>query len=152
MVNAKSFSLFTLATLLLPAYGAPLTARIAQTIADSTTQWVQACEAAGGAAQCSDISVQAFSTLLAAAGPCDQQNSADQMVDLAKTLNNDPNMIKFAQIFAQQPRNTVRCLSQYRCFVTNACTAHLPSRPILPNRAEQPRVERTFPMPILGSR
>lgn len=108
MVNAKTFSLFSLAALLVPAYGVPLTARIAQTIADSTTQWVQACEAAGGAGQCSTISVAAFSTLLAAAGPCDQQNSADQMVDLAKQLNNDPDMIKFAQIFAQQPRNTVR--------------------------------------------
>jgi hypothetical protein len=29
------------------------------------------------------------------------------MVSLAKTLNNDPDMIKFAQIFAQQPRNSV---------------------------------------------
>lgn len=63
--------------------------------------------AAGGADQCSNISVTAFSTLLAAAGPCDQQNSADAMITLAKTLNNDPDMIKFAQIFAQQPRNTV---------------------------------------------
>ena len=49
----------------------------------------------------------AFSTLLAAAGPCDQQNSADAMIDLAKQLNNNADMIKFAQIFAQQPRNTV---------------------------------------------
>ena len=30
------------------------------------------------------------------------------MIDLAKQLNNDADMIKFAQIFAQQPRNTVR--------------------------------------------
>lgn len=50
----------------------------------------------------------AFTTLLAAAGPCEQQDSADAMVDLAKTLNSDADMIKFAQIFAQQPRNTVR--------------------------------------------
>lgn len=85
-----------------------LNKRIAQTISDSTTQWVQACTAAGGAEQCNPISVTAFTTLLAAAGPCDQQNSADAMVDLAKQLNNDANMIKFAQIFAQQPRNTVR--------------------------------------------
>ena len=94
------------------AYGIPLSKRIAQTIADSTTQWVAACEAAGGAGQCSTISVNAFSTLLAAAGPCDQQNAADQMVDLAKQLNNDPDMIKFSQIFAQQPRNSV-CLSPF---------------------------------------
>ena len=28
------------------------------------------------------------------------------MIDLAKTLNNDQDMIKFAQIFVQQPRNS----------------------------------------------
>ncbi|OBZ65227.1 hypothetical protein A0H81_14698 [Grifola frondosa] len=88
------------------ANGMPLTKRIDQIISDSTTQWVAACNAAGGGAQCSNISVTAFTTLLAAAGPCDQQNSADAMVDLAKTLNNNADMIKFAQIFAQQPRNS----------------------------------------------
>lgn len=66
--------------------------------------------AAGGALKCNPVSVTAFSTLLAAAGPCEQQNSADAMIDLAKQLNNDADMIKFAQIFAQQPRNTVRAL------------------------------------------
>jgi hypothetical protein len=65
-------------------------------------------DAAGGGAQCNQIAVAAFSTLLAAPGPCEQQNSADNMIDLAKTLNSDPDMIKFAQIFAQQPRNSVR--------------------------------------------
>jgi hypothetical protein len=30
------------------------------------------------------------------------------MVDLAKTLSSNADMIKFAQIFAQQPRNSVR--------------------------------------------
>ena len=63
-------------------------------------------QAAGGGQQCQPVSQTAFMTLLAAAGPCDQQNAADQMVDLAKQLNNDANMIKFAQIFAQQPRNS----------------------------------------------
>jgi len=29
------------------------------------------------------------------------------MIDLAKQLNNDAKMIQLAQIFAQQPRNTV---------------------------------------------
>ncbi|KAI0066468.1 hypothetical protein BV25DRAFT_1796298 [Artomyces pyxidatus] len=82
------------------------TKRIAQVISDSTTKWEAACDAAGGGEQCNPISVNAFSTLLAAAGPCDQQNNADQMVDLAKQLNKDADMIKFAQIFAQQPRNT----------------------------------------------
>lgn len=55
----------------------------------------------------------AFGTLLAAAGPCDQQNAADAMVDLAKTLKSDPDMIKFAQLFAQQPRNSVRPLPHH---------------------------------------
>ncbi|KIJ65151.1 hypothetical protein HYDPIDRAFT_89084 [Hydnomerulius pinastri MD-312] len=86
--------------------GAPLRKRIAQTISDSTTQWEKACDAAGGGAQCNQIAVAAFGTLLAAPGPCEQQNAADNMIDLAKTLNNDPDTIKFAQIFAQQPRNS----------------------------------------------
>ncbi|CAL1715639.1 unnamed protein product [Somion occarium] len=88
------------------AQGAPLYKRIAQTIAESTAQWEKACLAAGGGEKCNPVSVTAFSTLLAAAGPCEQQDSADAMIDLAKTLNNDPDMIKLAQIFAQQPRNT----------------------------------------------
>lgn len=88
----------------------PLNKRIAQNTPDSTKKWEAACNAAGGGLQCNPVAVNAFGTLLAAAGPCDQQNAADAMVDLAKTLNNDPNMIKFAQIFAQQPRNSVRLL------------------------------------------
>ncbi|KAH7885810.1 hypothetical protein F5I97DRAFT_1875615 [Phlebopus sp. FC_14] len=84
----------------------PFGKRIAQTISDSTKQWEQACDTAGGGSQCNQVAVASFGTLLAAAGPCDQQNAADNMIDLAKTLNTDPNMIKFAQIFAQQPRNS----------------------------------------------
>jgi metal-dependent amidase/aminoacylase/carboxypeptidase family protein len=38
--------------------------RIAQTIADSTTAWVAACQKAGGAGQCNTISQTAFTTLL----------------------------------------------------------------------------------------
>ena len=34
------------------------------------------------------------------------------MIDLAKTLNNDADMIKFTQIFVQQPRNTVRPIAK----------------------------------------
>ncbi|KAF9219768.1 hypothetical protein BS17DRAFT_788759 [Gyrodon lividus] len=95
-----------LALAAVPIQGAPLRKRIAQTISDSTTQWEKACDVAGGGAQCNQIAVAAFGTLLAAPGPCEQQNAADSMIDLAKTLNNDPDMIKFAQIFAQQPRNS----------------------------------------------
>jgi len=45
--------------------------------------------------------------LLAAPGPCEQQDAADKMIDLAKTLGNNAQMISLTQIFAQQPRNTV---------------------------------------------
>ena len=111
--------------------GAPLRhqKRIAQVIADSTAQWEQACVrlirivltldtiayissfvqlAAGGGQQCNPQSIASFSTLLAAAGDCDQQNEADNMIDLAKSLNSDATMIQLTQIFVQQPRNTVR--------------------------------------------
>jgi len=108
-------SLFVLALAAVTVNGAPLTKRIAQVIAESTAQWEKACLAAGGGQQCNPVSVAAFSTLLAAAGPCEQQDSADKMIDLAKTLNNDPNMIKLAQIFAQQPRNTPNSLSVPYC-------------------------------------
>jgi len=99
----------------LTARAAPLEKRIAQVISDSTTQWVQACTAAGGGEKCNPISVTAFSTLLAAASNCDQQNAADSMIDLAKTLNNNPKMIALAQVFAQQPRNSPNSLSVQYC-------------------------------------
>jgi len=104
--------------LALPAISAHpthLTKRIAQVIADSTQDWVQACETAGGGSQCNPISVTAFSTLLAAAGPCDQQNAADQMIDLAKSLGSNAKMIQLAQVFAQQPRNSPNSLSVPYC-------------------------------------
>ncbi|KAI0045709.1 hypothetical protein FA95DRAFT_1680305 [Auriscalpium vulgare] len=88
---------------------------IAQDISDSTKDWEAACDAAGGGEQCTPTAVSAFGTLIAAAGPCDQQDNADVMVDLAKQLNNDANMIKFAQIFAQQPRDTPDLLSVPYC-------------------------------------
>ncbi|KAH9847611.1 hypothetical protein C2E23DRAFT_787249 [Lenzites betulinus] len=114
MVQVTS-AFFFLATLAMHAQGLPLNKRIAQVIADSTAKWEQACLAAGGAEKCNPVSVTAFTTLLAAAGPCDQQNSADAMIDLAKTLNNDADMIKFSQIFAQQARNTPNSLAVPYC-------------------------------------
>ena len=99
-------TILALAALLSPVYGMPLSKRIAQTISDSTQPWVMACQAAGGADKCSTISVNAFQTLLAAAAPCDQQNAADDMIDLANSLNANADMIKFTQIFVQQPRNS----------------------------------------------
>jgi hypothetical protein len=125
-------TLFLLALLSASARSFPLQKRIAQVISDSTTQWEAACvsfqkkkkkiflkflphaisqNAAGGGQQCNPTAVAAFSTLLAGAGVCDQQNNADTMIDLAHQLNSDPNMIKFTQIFAQQPRNSVRLAS-----------------------------------------
>ncbi|KAI0782904.1 hypothetical protein C8Q75DRAFT_785857 [Abortiporus biennis] len=89
--------------------------RIAQVIADSTHDWEQACLAAGGAQQCNPISVAAFTTLLAAAGPCEQQDQADNMIDLAKQLGNDAEMIRLAQLFVQQPRNAPDSLQVPYC-------------------------------------
>jgi len=106
--------LFVLSAALM-ASAAPVQKRIAQTIADSTSLWVAACTKAGGGSQCNTISQTAFTTLLAAGGNCDQQNAADQMVDLAKTLNNDPDMIRLAQIFVQQPRNAPDSLQVPYC-------------------------------------
>ncbi|KAJ8507049.1 hypothetical protein ONZ45_g10536 [Pleurotus djamor] len=83
----------------------PIQRRIAQTIAESTAQWEQACLQAGGGTQCNPISQQAFTSLLAAGKNCDQQDAADVMIDLAKSLNSDPEMIRLSQIFVQQPRN-----------------------------------------------
>ncbi|KIM83062.1 hypothetical protein PILCRDRAFT_784254 [Piloderma croceum F 1598] len=95
--------------------GVPLTKRIAQVIADSTTKWEAACDKAGGGEKCNPVAVAAFGTLLAAPGPCEQQDAADNMIDLAKTLKNDPDMIKFAQLFAQQPRNSPNSQSVPYC-------------------------------------
>ncbi|EGN95022.1 hypothetical protein SERLA73DRAFT_187302 [Serpula lacrymans var. lacrymans S7.3] len=99
-------AIFTVALAAASVNAAPLWKRIQQTISDSTTKWEAACTAAGGGQQCNPVAVASFGTLLAAPGACAQQDAADNMIDLAKTLNNDPNMIKFAQIFAQQPRNS----------------------------------------------
>ncbi|GLB38862.1 hypothetical protein LshimejAT787_0600240 [Lyophyllum shimeji] len=108
------FFLSAFATL---ASAAPLQKRIAQTIADSTKDWEAACLKAGGAQQCNPISQQAFTSLLAAGKNCDQQDAADKMIDLAKTLNNDAEMIRLAQIFVQQPRNAPDSLQVPYCQV-----------------------------------
>lgn len=89
--------------------------RIAQIISDSTQQWVAACKQAGGGEQCGNISQTAFTALLASGKNCDQQDAADSMVTLAKTLNNDSDMIRLAQIFVQQPRNAPDSLQVPYC-------------------------------------
>lgn len=100
----------TIALALSSASAAPLKLekRINQIIVESTADWEQACLAAGGGQKCNPVSIQAFSTLLAAPGPCAQQDAADAMIDLARELNNDAEMIRLTQIFRQQPRNAVR--------------------------------------------
>lgn len=95
--------------------GPILQKRIAQTISASTADWVKACQAAGGAQQCGTVSQNAFMTLLAAGKNCDQQNAADQMIDLAKTLNNNAEMIRLTQLFVQQPRNAPDSLQVPYC-------------------------------------
>ncbi|RXW22143.1 hypothetical protein EST38_g3720 [Candolleomyces aberdarensis] len=92
----------------------PLQRRIAQSIPASTQQWEQACRAAGGGERCNPISVTAFSTLLANAGACEQQDAGDTMVDLAKELGSDE-MIRLSQIFVQQPRNTPNSIAVPYC-------------------------------------
>ncbi|KAF9481482.1 hypothetical protein BDN70DRAFT_973980 [Pholiota conissans] len=103
-------SCFLVSTLLLGiARAAPVQfdRRIDQTISDSTKDWETACIKAGGTRdKCSDVAVTAFSALQEAAGVCAQQDGADSMIDLAKQFNSDPDMIRLAQIFVQQPRNS----------------------------------------------
>ncbi|KAG5349666.1 hypothetical protein C0989_002470 [Termitomyces sp. Mn162] len=112
---------FVLSALAVMASAAPVSVqlqkRIAQTIADSTSDWEQACLTAGGGQKCNPISQVAFTSLLAAGKNCDQQDAADQMIDLAKTLNNDPEMIRLTQIFVQQPRNAPDSLQVPYCQV-----------------------------------
>ncbi|KAF8900092.1 hypothetical protein CPB85DRAFT_1439692 [Mucidula mucida] len=86
------------ALLLIPlASAAPLRMqkRIAQVISESTAKWEAACIAAGG--------------------NCDQQNAADSMIDLAKSLGGDAEMIRLAQLFVQQPRNAPDSLQVPYC-------------------------------------
>ncbi|TDL21027.1 hypothetical protein BD410DRAFT_868416, partial [Rickenella mellea] len=83
---------------------APLDKRIAQITLDGPAAWADACTSSGGGSKCGDIRQKAASTLLAAGKNCDQQDAADDMVDLSKTLKN-ANMIRLAQLFVQQPRN-----------------------------------------------
>jgi len=93
----------------------PLRKRIQQTIADSLTLWEQACNAAGGGQQCNPLKIASFDTLLAAAGPCDQQNQADKMIDLAHQLKSNAKMIQLTQIFMQQPRNSPNSVGMPYC-------------------------------------
>ncbi|EIM84694.1 uncharacterized protein STEHIDRAFT_140294 [Stereum hirsutum FP-91666 SS1] len=113
MVQISSF--FIASALATGISALPVNTFISQTISDSTTKWVAACQAAGGSDQCQTIAQTAFTTLLAAGSNCDQQNAADSMISLAKTLKNSTEMITLAQIFAQQPRNAPDSLQVPYC-------------------------------------
>ncbi|KAG8756656.1 hypothetical protein FRC11_005148, partial [Ceratobasidium sp. 423] len=103
------------ALLAVSASALPLHKRIAQTTIDAVKPWEAACNKAGGGAQCNNIAVSAAGTLLAAPPACAQQDSADAMITLAKSLNNDAEMIRLAQIFRQQPRNAPDSLASLYC-------------------------------------
>ncbi|CAE6492600.1 unnamed protein product [Rhizoctonia solani] len=103
------------ALLAVSASALPLHKRIAQTTIDAVKPWEAACNQAGGGAQCNNIAVTAAGTLLAAPPACAQQDSADAMITLAKSLDNDAEMIRLAQIFRQQPRNSPDSLSSLYC-------------------------------------
>jgi len=88
--------------------------RIAQVISDSMTKWEAACDASTKSLQCNVLAVAAFGTLLAAAGPCDQQNAADNLMDFSKQSSSQE-MIALAQVFTQQPRNSPNSVSVPYC-------------------------------------
>ena len=92
----------------------------------------------------------AFSTLLAAAGPCDQQNAADQMIDLAKQLKNDAQMIELAQIFSQQPRNTVSIVRSVRPQFPflKRLSAKFGKCPVLPTSTQELGTIGIVPVPV----
>ena len=72
------------------------------------------------------------------------------MIDLAKQLNNDAAMIQLAQIFCQQPRNTVSslCPTRPRLSFLKWSSAKFGERPILPAGAEEPGTIGIVPVPI----
>ncbi|KAF9077975.1 hypothetical protein BDP27DRAFT_1207573 [Rhodocollybia butyracea] len=115
MVQLTDALFFALLASVARAAPLSLTKRIQQTTIDAVTPWENACDAAGGGLQCNPTAVAAAATLLAAAGNCDQQNSADAMVTLAKSLNNNAQMISLAQIFVQQPRNSPNSVAVPYC-------------------------------------
>ncbi|KAG8772215.1 hypothetical protein FRC19_005734, partial [Serendipita sp. 401] len=115
MLYLASFTTLLAASTLVSARPVELVKRINQIIVESTARWEQACLAAGGGQRCNPLSVAAFSTLLAAPGPCEQQDAADNMIDLARQLDNNAEMIRLTQIFRQQPRNTPDSLSVLYC-------------------------------------
>ncbi|KAH9926285.1 uncharacterized protein BXZ73DRAFT_102967 [Epithele typhae] len=94
---------------------APLAVRVTQDVSDATHEWTQACVKAGGGSSCKNLGLNAVNSLAETASVCAQQDAADAMVDFAKSLFNDQDMIRLAQIFVQQPRNTATNQSTPYC-------------------------------------
>ena len=86
-----------------------LNKRAGQDLAAATAPWAAAC---GGAPECSWLAAAGSAALRADADACAQQDAADAMVAHALATGGDDadvaEMIRLAQIYAQQPRNTVR--------------------------------------------
>ncbi|KAG5222557.1 proline-rich protein [Salix suchowensis] len=70
---------------------------------------------AGGTGKCNPVFQTAFTSPLATGSNCDQQNTTNSMVNLTKSLNNDPEMIRLAQLFVQQARNVPNSLQVPYC-------------------------------------
>jgi len=89
--------------------------RIGQTLTASTTKWLAACESAGGSLECLALASSADISLTASAGPCDQQNAADSLMTLTKTLGKPTTLFDYTQLFLQQPRDTSSYLATPYC-------------------------------------
>ncbi|KAI0313310.1 hypothetical protein OF83DRAFT_1142091 [Amylostereum chailletii] len=83
----------------------PLHPRISQIEGDATSAWQAACKSAGGGSQCNNLAVIASGSLSSFSPICAQQDAADNMVDLAKQLN-DPDTLSLAQIYVQQAHSS----------------------------------------------
>ena len=101
------------------------------------------------------MAVAAFQTLLANADVCDQLKAADNLVDLSKELNS-PEMIAHAQIFAQQPRNSVSPILLTQCILyqTNIFFAqpNSVSIPYCQEAPKNPELNGLFQCQYIGSK
>ncbi|PVF99387.1 hypothetical protein CPB86DRAFT_294077 [Serendipita vermifera] len=86
--------------------GAPLSIGRRNTV-DATQAWEQKCLASGEGERCIEVAGKASKALLATAGPCDQQNVADEMIDLAKSLHhNSAELVTLAVEYAHASHAT----------------------------------------------
>ncbi|TFK68361.1 hypothetical protein BDN72DRAFT_858441 [Pluteus cervinus] len=86
------------ASLIAMTYASPLSRGLNS---DSIAKWEQACVTAGGAGRCNLLS----DSLLSSDGICDQKHTANAMINLAKELGNNQNMIDLTQNFV--PKNSL---------------------------------------------